>query len=130
MNNINNKTYNRNNNARVIRMGMVLNIDVPYQPTNPHQHHGRHYYVVVSNNDACRYSPVLQVVPFSHITNRRLPCQKDITTRCLPKTSCVLAEQLTLMSRETLNSGRVCGILEDDQFELVQEAVKIQLAIA
>ena len=111
-------------------MGMVLNIDVPYQPTNPHQHHGRHYYVVVSNNDACRYSPVLQVVPFSHITNRRLPCQKDITTRCLPKTSCVLAEQLTLMSRETLNSGRVCGVLEADQFKVVQEAVKIQLAIA
>lgn len=130
MNNINNKTYNRNNNARVICKGMVFNIDVPYQPTNPHQHYGRHYYVVVSNNDACRYNPVLQVVPFSHITNRRLPCQKDITTRCLPRTSAVLAEQLTLMSRETLNSGRVCGVLEADQFKVVQEAVKIQLAIA
>lgn len=134
MQNIRTETlYNNDSNSTqpiLIRRGMVINTNVPFQPSNPRQHHGRHYYVVVANEKACKHSPVLQVIPFSHTINRRLPCQVNITTKCLPKQSCILADQLTLMSRDILNAGNVCGILEDYELKLVEQAIKTQLAIA
>lgn len=128
-----NNTYIKTANVqhvKNIRRGMVVLVDVPSTFYNPHQHSGYHYYVVVSNNNACKHSPVIQVIPFSSKEKRRLPCHAEITSRCMPKTSCLLGEQLTLLPKRLLQFGEYCGMLEDEQMQLVDGAMKTQLAIA
>lgn len=127
--NTNNQTTNTECVHSICR-GTVIFTDVPQQSNNPHLLCGRHYYVVLSNDKACQSSPVLQVVPFSHKEKRKLPCHAQIETTCLPKISCLLGEQLTLIAKETLQMGEFCGVLEDDQMQLVENAVRVQLAIA
>ena len=129
MNNTNIKTSNVQNRNN-IRRGMVVLVDVPSTFYNPHQHSGYHYYVVVSNNDACKHSPVIQVIPFSSKEKRKLPCHAEITSSCMPKTSFLLGEQLTLLPKRLLQRGEYCGMLEDEQMQLVDGAMKTQLAIA
>ena len=127
-------TNNQTTNARRIhniRRGMVILMDLPRTEYNPHQHSGLHYYVIVANDKACKHSPVIQAIPFSsQVEKRRLPCHAEMTTRCLPKTSCLLGEQLTLIPKRLLQTGKCCGMLEDEQMQVVVDIMRIQLAIA
>ena len=126
-------TNNHNTNTgRInnIRRGMVILCHVPKTSHNPHQHSGNHYYVVVANDDACKSSPTIQAIPFSSQEKRNLPCHAEITSRCMPQTSYLLGEQLTLIPKRLLQSGKYCGMLEDDQMQLVDDVMRIQLAIA
>ena len=126
-------TNNHNTNTgRInnIRRGMVILCHIPSTSYDPHQHSGNHYYVVVANNSACKSSPTIQAIPFSSKEKRNLPCHAEITSRCMPKTGYALAEQLTLIPKRLLQSGKYCGMLEDDQMQLVDDVMRIQLAIA
>ena len=107
----------------------IILADVPYIDYHPHQHHGKHFYVIVSNAKACAHSPVLQAIPMSSNINRRLPVQIEIKADCLSKRSYALADQLTLLPREVLENGKLCGVLCADEMKKIQSIIKIQLAL-
>lgn len=43
-----------------ITHGAIIFAEIPYTEYNPHQHHGKHYYIVLANPAACAHSPVVQ----------------------------------------------------------------------
>ena len=65
-----------------ITHGAIILADIPYTEYNPHQHHGKHFYIVLSNQFACTYSPVVQAVPFSSNVRCRLPVQVEVEADC------------------------------------------------
>lgn len=111
-----------------ISHGAIILVDVPYNAENPHQHHGVHFYLACSNDKACSYSPVIQVLPFSGRC-RRLPVQPEVEAECFTRQSFALAEQLTLLPRNILEQGKYCGTLNPASMKKVKEAIKIQLAL-
>ena len=56
----------------------IILADIPYIEHNPHQHYGKHYYLIMANPLACKYSPVVQAIPMSSNVNRRLPVQIEV----------------------------------------------------
>ena len=111
-----------------ISHGSIVLVDVPFNPAIKHQHAGRHFYLLCSNDRACQFSPVLQVLPFSS-RSRRLPVQPEVEAECFTKQSFALAEQLTLLPKNLLEQGRYCGTLDESQMKKLQKAIKIQLCI-
>lgn len=112
-----------------VKHASIILADIPKVEHNPHQHHGRHYYIVVSNEKSCTHSNVVQCIPFSSNTNRRLPVQIEISAPCFPRKSFALAEQLTLLPKNLLEQGRYCGTLDAVQMKRLQDAIKIQLSL-
>lgn len=112
-----------------INHGAIILADIPYSEYNPHQHHGRHYYIIVSNQQACNFAPVVQAIPASSNIRRRLPVQIEISAECFPRRSFALAEQLTLLPKNLLEQGRYCGTLDENQMKKLQNAIKIQLSL-
>ena len=110
-----------------ITHGAIVLVDVPVSAYK-HVHAGRHLYLLCSNDRACQFSPVLQVLPFSS-RSRRLPVQPEVEAECFTKQSFALAEQLTLLPRHILESGKNCGTLTPASMKKVKEAIKIQLAL-
>ena len=108
-----------------ISHGSIVFANIPSVEHNPHQTHGSHYYIVLSNP----HSPVVQCIPFSSVTSRRLPVQVEIQADCFPRRSFALAEQLTLLPKNLLEKGRYCGTLDESQMKKLQKAIKIQLCI-
>lgn len=107
----------------------IILADVPYNEQNPRQCMGKHYYILISNNACCRNSPVLQAIPTSSNTNRRLPVQVEIHAECFSRRTYALADQLTLLPREILERGKFCGLLGEESMERVKRAIQIQLAL-
>lgn len=107
----------------------IILADVPFTEYNPHLHHGKHFYVVVSNEKACTYSPVVQAIPMSSNVNRRLPVQIEVKADCFSRRTYALAEQLTLLPRTILEQGKYCGQLSIEAMDKLQKAIKIQLAL-
>ena len=112
-----------------ISHGSIIFANIPEVEHNPHQHHGNHYYIVVSNEKSCTHSPVVQCIPFSSNINRRLPVQIEVNAPCFPRKSFALAEQLTLLPKNLLELGRYCGTLDAVQMKRLQDAIKIQLSL-
>ena len=112
-----------------ISHGSIIFAHIPEVEHNPHQTHGSHYYIVLSNPKACAFSPVVQAVPFSSNINRKLPVQIEVSAPCFPRKSFALAEQLTLLPKNLLEQGRYCGTLDAVQMKRLQDAIKIQLSL-
>lgn len=112
-----------------ISHGSIIFANIPEVEHNPHQHHGSHYYIVVSNEKSCTHSPVVQCIPFSSNIHRRLPVQIEVSAPCFPRKSFALAEQLTLLPKNLLEQGRYCGTLDAVQMKRLQDAIKIQLSL-
>ena len=112
-----------------ISHGSIVFANIPEVEHNPHQTHGSHYYIVLSNPKACAFSPVVQAVPFSSNINRKLPVQIEVSAPCFPRRSFALAEQLTLLPKNLLEQGRYCGTLDAVQMKRLQDAIKIQLSL-
>ena len=112
-----------------IHHGSIVFANIPSVEYNPHQHHGNHYYIVVSNEKSCTHSPVVQCIPFSSNIHRRLPVQIEVSAPCFPRKSFALAEQLTLLPKNLLEQGRYCGTLDAVQMKRLQDAIKIQLSL-
>lgn len=112
-----------------ISHGSIVFVNIPQVEHNPHQTHGKHYYIVVSNEKSCSHSPVVQCIPFSSNINRRLPVQIEVSAPCFPRKSFALAEQLTLLPKNLLEQGRYCGTLDAVQMKRLQDAIKIQLSL-
>lgn len=116
-------------NTTTITHAAIILADVPFNPISRHTHWGKHFYVVVSNPAACKFSPVLQAIPMSSNTNRRLPVQIEVHAECFSRRTYALAEQLTLLPREILEQGKPCGVLGTNEMERLKAAIKLQLAI-
>lgn len=112
-----------------ISHGAIIFANIPSVEHNPHQTYGQHYYIVLSNPQACNHSPVVQAVPFSSNVHRRLPVQIEVEADCFPRRSFALAEQLTLLPKKLLEQGRYCGTLDEKQMKKLQNAIKIQLSL-
>ena len=107
----------------------IILADVPYIDYHPHQHHGTHFYIIVSNSAACKFSPVLQAIPLSSNVNRRLPVQVEVFSEAFSKRSYALADQLTLLPREILERGKLCGTLCAEEMKKIKHIISVQLAL-
>ena len=116
-------------NSTVISHAAIILADIPYIDYHPHQHYGLHYYVIVSNPMACKHAPVVQAIPMSSNTSRRLPVQIEVHAECFPKRTYALAEQLTLLPRDILEQGKYCGQLEAESMTRLAKAIKLQLSL-
>lgn len=115
-------------NTTITHAAIIL-ADVPYNEQCPRQFMGKHYYILMSNNACCRNSPVLQAIPTSSNTNRRLPVQVEIHAECFSRRTYALAEQLTLLPREIFERGKYCGQLDEQELERLKAAVRLQLCL-
>lgn len=116
-------------NATNITHAAIILADVPYNEQNPRQHYGLHYYVIICNEKAATYSPVVQAIPMSSNVNRRLPVQVEVQAECFSRRTYALAEQLTLLPREIFERGKFCGLLGAESMERVKRAIQVQLAL-
>ena len=119
----------KNNTTATITHAAIILADVPYVDYHPHQHHGKHYYIIVSNEKACANSPVVQAIPMSSNINRRLPVQIEVYSEAFSKRSYALADQLTLLPREILERSKFCGTLCAKEMKKIQSIIRIQLAL-
>lgn len=116
-------------NTSIISHASIILADIPYTEYSPHQHYGKHFYVIVSNSKACTSSPVVQAIPMSSNIRRRLPVQIEVQAECFSKRTFALAEQMTLLPREILERGRYCGQLSNESMSRLNKAIKIQLSL-
>lgn len=116
-------------NTTNITHAAIIWANVPRIEFNAHMHQGFHAYLILSNQKACQFSPVLQAIPMSSNTNRRLPVQVEVHAECFSRRTYALADQLTLLPREIFEQGKYCGTLSKEELVKVQRAVKIQLAL-
>ena len=86
--------------------------------------------IVVSNNMANKYSPVISVIPMSSkVKKRNLPTHVFIPNCGLAKPSLVLAEQVTAINQSRLE--RKIGSIEKTEYEdKVKKALAIQLNLS
>lgn len=118
-----------NTNTTNISNAAIILADIPYIDYHPHQHFGTHFYVVVSNQKACTYAPVVQAIPLSSNIRRRLPVQIEVQAECFNRRTFALAEQLTLLPRELLERGKYCGQLGEESMARLRHAIKLQLSL-
>ena len=118
-----------NTNTTNISNAAIILADIPYIDCHPHQHFGTHFYVVVSNQKACTYAPVVQAIPLSSNIRRRLPVQIEVQAECFHRRTFALAEQLTLLPREILERGKYCGQLGEESMARLRHAIKLQLSL-
>jgi len=86
--------------------------------------------VVVSNNVACRFDAVVQVVPLTAVPNRTLrPYEAMVQSASsgLAKPSRAVANQIRTVARQRL--GRRLGQLTENETEALDRAVAIQLGL-
>lgn len=86
--------------------------------------------VVVSNDVACRYDAVLQVVPVTRLPDRDLrpyEARVDSPTSGLTKPSRLVANQIRTVARSRI--GQVLGQLDAREQQTLDRALRIQLAL-
>ena len=86
--------------------------------------------VVVSNNSACRFDSVVQIVPITRLPERRLrpyECAVASDSSGLSKPSRAVANQIRTVARHRL--GHHLGRLSSDELRNLDRAVAIQLGL-
>lgn len=86
--------------------------------------------VMVSNNAACRFDAVVQVVPVTRLPNRDLRPYESLvesSTSGLARPSRLVANQIRTISKERLEG--VVGQLTEAETQALDEALRIQLAL-
>lgn len=84
--------------------------------------------IIMSNDKANRYSPVVQIIPITSRKNKKnLPVHVAIYGCGLPQSSTALAEQIISINQTQLI--KKIGVVSMDIWEKTKEAVKIQLAV-
>ena len=86
--------------------------------------------IVVSNNMANKYSPVISIIPMSSkIKKRNLPTHVFMQNCGLPRPSIVLAEQITALNQSRLQ--KKIGSIEKTEYESkIKKALAIQLNLS
>jgi len=86
--------------------------------------------VVVSNNSACRFDSVIQIVPITRLPERKLrpyECLVSSDSSGLSKPSRAVANQIRTVARHRL--GSQLGRLTSDELRNLDRAVAIQLGL-
>lgn len=84
--------------------------------------------LIVSNNKANEFSPVITIVPItSNLKKKWLPTHVVLKCCGLPRKSIVLAEQITSINKSCL-VNKLGSIEKTDYEKLVETAIGIQLA--
>lgn len=87
--------------------------------------------VVVSNNAACRFDAVVQVVPVTRLPNRTLrPYESRVEsgTSGLSRPSRLVANQIRTVARDRI--GRLLGRLDHAESLALDQALRIQLGLS
>lgn len=105
-------------------------VRVRFDPTEGREIRKTRPAIVVSNDAACRFDAVVQVVPVTHLPDRD---PRPYEARCgsresgLVKPSRAVANQIRTVSRHRL--GPVIGRLTSDESAALDHALRIQLAL-
>ncbi len=86
--------------------------------------------VVVSNNPACRYDSVVQVVPITRLPDRDLrpyECRIDSRASGLAKPSRAVANQIRTVARHRI--GKIIGSLTIEEVAGLDRSITIQLGL-
>ena len=105
-------------------------ITVRFDPTEGREIRKTRPAVVVSNEVACRFDAVLQVVPVTRLPARSLrPYESSVDSAAsgLARPSRLVANQIRTVSRRRV--GAVLGRLTDDEKRALDRALRIQLAL-
>ncbi len=105
-------------------------VTVRFDPTEGAEIRKTRPAVVVSNDVACRFDAVVQVVPLTRLPERELrPYESRIDSAGsgLAKPSRLVANQVRTVSRQRI--GAVLGRLSDDEEQALDRALRIQLAL-
>lgn len=95
-----------------------------------HVQGGRRPVIVVSNEVANKYSPIVSVIPLtSKVRKRRLPTHVSLCVAGLPVRSLALCEQLTVIDKRQL-ANRVGTISDPFDRDAINRAMAVQLGMA
>jgi mRNA interferase MazF len=86
--------------------------------------------VVVSNDVACRFDSVIQVVPVTQLPDRPLrpyESRVDSPSSGIARPSRAVANQIRTISK--VRVGEVIGVLSDRELRDLDQAMRIQLAL-
>lgn len=110
------------------KMGDVVYGDLGAQPGSVQG--GKRFLLIVSNNIGNAYSPVYTVIPFTARKKKGQPTHRvfEQGEGGLPKTSVLLGEQITTISKQNV-VGKV-GTFDDEQMKRASEAVICACPIA
>ena len=92
--------------------------------------------LLLGNDKACEYSPIISVIPLSskHRKEKSIPTHvlikpADTLNGKLKRESVTLTEQLRCISKESLIGGRVDSVNQETMNE-IEKNIKLQLGIA
>ncbi len=105
-------------------------VTVRFDPTQGSEIRKTRPAVLVSNDVACRFDAVVQVVPLTRLAERELrPYESRIDSAGsgLAKPSRLVANQVRTVSRQRI--GAVLGRVNDDEEQALDRALRIQLAL-
>lgn len=114
--------------SSVLTRGSV--VQVRFDPTEGREIRKTRPAVVVSNDVACRFDAVVQVVPITNLPQRALrPYESPCGSRSsgLARPSRAVANQIRTVARKRL--GQVMGSLTPDEVAALNQALQIQLAL-
>ena len=86
--------------------------------------------VIVSNNAACRFDAVVQVVPITRLPERPLRHYESLVSSersGLKRPSRLVANQIRTVTKRRV--GRVLGRISDEEERALNQALSIQLAL-
>lgn len=84
--------------------------------------------VIMQNNVANKYSPTVNVIPFTSNNTKKLPPHYTLHNSCLDKSSTVLTESITTISVKQLI--RYKGIIEERDLKEIERKLVTQLGIS
>ena len=105
-------------------------VTVRFDPTQGSEIRKTRPAVLVSNDVACRFDAVVQVVPLTRLAERELrPYESRIDSAGsgLAKPSRLVANQVRTVSRQRIRA--VLGRVSDDEEQALDRALRIQLAL-
>ncbi len=111
-----------------LRRGSV--VTVRFDPTEGGEIRKTRPAIVVSNDVACRFDAVLQVVPLTRLPERDLrpyESRVDSTASGLTRPSRAVANQVRTIARRRV--GKRLGRVSDDEREALDRALRIQLGL-
>lgn len=113
-------------NQQEFKRGSIVMVELP-SVTGSIQN-GLRPCVVISNNKANKYSPIVIVVPLTSKCKKQMPTHYTVNpslSNGLKSTSIVLAEQILTVSKDCMK--RVIGILDSSEMKNINHIIKTSI---